>query len=73
MHFGDTLKNWIADIARTDMSKPLDEQGLIPEIKKSVIALNGKLTPDFEYINELREKHKQKMNTMMKKKEVNKI
>ncbi len=38
-----------------------------------MIASGGKLSPDFAYITELREKHKQKMNTMMKKKEVNKI
>lgn len=38
-----------------------------------MITLNGKLTPDYEYINELREKNKLKMNTMMKKKEINKI
>lgn len=73
MHFGDTLKEWIPGIARSDMTKSLEEQGLIPEIKKSVIAYGGKLTPDYEYIMELREKNKQKMNTMMKKKEVNKI
>lgn len=73
MHFGNILKDWVADIARSDMNKPLNQQGLTPQVRKSVIALNGKLTPDYEYINELREKNKLKMNTMMKKKEVNKI
>lgn len=32
------------------MTKPLDEQGLIPEIKKAVIATGGELTKDFRYI-----------------------
>lgn len=35
----------------SDMNKPLDEQDLIPEIKKAVIAYDGKLTPSFEYIS----------------------
>lgn len=51
MHFGNTLKHWIADIARSDKNVPFEEQKLIPEIKKSMIACNGKLMPDFEYIN----------------------
>ena len=50
MQFGKALKNWIADIARSDMNKPFDEQDLIPEIKKAVIACDGKLTPNYEYI-----------------------
>lgn len=50
MQFGKALKNWIADIARSDMNKPFDEQELIPEIKKAVIACDGKLTPNYEYI-----------------------
>lgn len=68
MHFGRILKNWIPDIVRSDKNLPLEQQNLISEIKKAVIACGGKLMPDFEYITELREKHKQKMNTMMRKK-----
>ena len=44
------------------MSRSLEEQNLIPEIKKSVIAYGGKLAPDYTYIMDLREKNKQKMN-----------
>lgn len=50
LQFGNNLKQWIADIAMSDMNKPLDDQGLIPEIKKAVIACDGKLMPSFEYI-----------------------
>ena len=73
MHFGSALKQWIPQIVKSDKNKPLEEQGLIPELKKAVIACNGKLMPSFEYIMELRKKNQEKMNTMMKKKEVNKI
>jgi hypothetical protein len=43
------------------------------EIKRAVITSNGKLTPNFEYITELRQRNHEKMNTLMKKREVNKI
>jgi predicted nucleic acid-binding protein len=43
------------------------------EIKRAVITSNGKLTPNFEYIAELRQRNHEKMNTLMKKSEVNKI
>jgi hypothetical protein len=43
------------------------------EIKRAVITCNGHLTPDFEYIDDMRKKNHEKMNTMMKKSEVNKI
>lgn len=39
---------------------------MIPELKRAVITTNGKLTPNFYYINDLREKNENKMNTMLK-------
>ena len=44
-------------MVKSDASKDIDEQGLIPELKKAVITSNGKLTPMFEYITELRTKN----------------
>ena len=41
-------------LARSDKNKPLEEQGLPPELERAVIAYNGKLTPRFEYIPALR-------------------
>ena len=38
-----------------------------------MITSNGKLTPNFEYIAKLREEKELQMNTMMKKKEANKV
>lgn len=73
MHFSGLLKNWIPDLVKSDASKDIDEQGLIPELKRAVITTKGKLTPNFQYIQELREKNEQKLNSMMKKKEENKI
>lgn len=73
MHFSGLLKNWIPDLVKSDASKEIDEQGLIPELKRAVITSNGKLTPNFLYINDLREKNELKMNTMAKKTHENKI
>lgn len=60
-------------MVKSDANKPIDEQGLIPELKRAVITSNGQLTPMFEYIAELRKHNEFEMNTMMKKKEDNKI
>jgi len=74
MHFSGLLKNWIPDLVKSDASKDIDEQGLVPELKKAVITTKGKLTPNFEYIQALREKNEQKsLKTMMRKKDENKI
>ena len=73
MHFSRLLKNWIPDLVKSDASKPIDEQGLIPELKRAVITSNRKLTPLFEYIAELREKNEQEMSSMTKKKQDNKM
>ena len=73
MHFSRLLKGWIPDLVKSDQNLPLDEQGLIQELKRAVITSNGKLTPSFEYITIQREKNELQMNTMMKKKEVNKV
>lgn len=71
MHFSRLLKGWIPDLVKSDASKPIDEQGLIPELKRAVITANGQLTPNFEYIAELRKKNEMEMTSMMKKKQNN--
>lgn len=73
MHFSGLLKQWIPDLVKSDASKDIDEQGLVDELKRAVITTKGKLTPNFEYIQSLREKNEEKLNTMMKKKQDNKI
>jgi hypothetical protein len=39
-------------------------------LKRAIITLNGKLTPNFEYIGKLREKHHSLLKTMAKKEEL---
>jgi saccharopine dehydrogenase (NAD+, L-lysine-forming) len=50
--FSRILKPFIPAIATCDYSVPFDECALPPEIKRAVIVYQGKLTPDYEYIQE---------------------
>jgi alpha-aminoadipic semialdehyde synthase len=50
--FSRVLRPFIPPIARCDYSKPFHECDLPPEIKRAVIAYQGKLTPDYQYIQE---------------------
>ncbi|UCE39207.1 MAG: hypothetical protein JSW00_08330 [Thermoplasmata archaeon] len=49
--FGDSLFDFVSSIAEADFSLPFGELELPPPIKKAVILQNGKLTPDYEYLN----------------------
>jgi hypothetical protein len=51
----------------SDKTKPLDEQKLPDEIKRAVITCGGKLTPNFQYIEKLREENEQKSMRTKKK------
>lgn len=57
MHFSKLLKGWIPDLVKSDQNLDIDEQGLIPELKRAVITSNRKLTPNYEYIEKLREEN----------------
>jgi len=50
--FSRVLKPFIPAIARCDFSAPFDECTLPPEIKRAAIVYRGKLTPDYQYIQE---------------------
>jgi alpha-aminoadipic semialdehyde synthase len=50
--FSRILKPFIPSIAQCDLSAPFEECGLPPEIKRAVIAYQGRLTPDYAYIEE---------------------
>lgn len=54
MHFSSILKDWIHNIAKSDINDPYEKCTLLPHVKRSMITLQGKLTPDFEYITKLR-------------------
>lgn len=53
--FGNLLYPYALDIIRSDAKKPLDEHNFSPAVHGAIIASNGKLTPNFEYIQELRQ------------------
>ncbi|MGC9334999.1 MAG: hypothetical protein ACP5JJ_12675, partial [Anaerolineae bacterium] len=51
-NFGDILMPYIPAIARCDYTVPFEDCELPPEIKRAVIAYQGVLTPDYQYIEE---------------------
>lgn len=55
MEFSCLLKNWVTQIVKSDPNLPFEKQMLIPELKRAMITLNGKLTPNFEYIEKMRQ------------------
>jgi alanine dehydrogenase len=50
--FSRILKPFIPAIAAADFSAPFEASNLPPEIKRAVIAYRGRLTPDYEYIQQ---------------------
>ncbi len=50
--FSQILKPFIPAIAHCDYGAPFGQLDLPPEIKRAVIAHRGKLTPDYQYIQE---------------------
>jgi alpha-aminoadipic semialdehyde synthase len=51
-YFSGVLKPFIPAIARCDYSAPFEACNLPPEIKRAVIAYRGRLTPEYEYVQE---------------------
>ncbi|BBO67709.1 alanine dehydrogenase [Desulfosarcina alkanivorans] len=49
--FSNQLKPFVPALLAADYGGTLDASGLPPEIKKAVIVYNGRLTEDFEYLN----------------------
>lgn len=54
--FGNLLFPYIMDIARSDANRPVEEENYTNTVKKAIIASNGHLRPNYEYIQELRKK-----------------
>ena len=50
--FSQVLKPFVPAIANCDFNAPFEECNLPPEIKRAVIAYQGKLTPEYQYIQE---------------------
>ncbi|XP_012281223.1 alpha-aminoadipic semialdehyde synthase, mitochondrial [Orussus abietinus] len=53
--FGDLLFPYALDIIHSDAKKPLEEHNFSPAVHGAIIASNGRLTPNFEYIQEMRQ------------------
>ncbi|XP_073974901.1 lysine ketoglutarate reductase/saccharopine dehydrogenase [Rhodnius prolixus] len=68
--FGDLVLPFAIDIIQSDATKPLEEHNFMPAVHNAIIASNGKLTRNFEYIQELRtlnlkNKHKAESDTTL--------
>jgi len=66
--FGSRLLPFIEDILKSDAKEDFEAYKCEPVVRNAVITSNGKLTPNFEYIDELRRKKREKaaMSEMMK-------
>nr|CAD7441187.1 unnamed protein product [Timema bartmani] len=52
--FGELLYPYAMNILQSDAMLPLEQHNFLPAVHGAIIASNGKLTPNFEYIQELR-------------------
>lgn len=57
--FGDLLFPYIMDIAASDASRPVDEESFSGVVQSAIIASNGALRPNYEYIQQLRQQQQQ--------------
>jgi alpha-aminoadipic semialdehyde synthase len=56
--FGDLLLPHVFDVLQSDATKPFEEHKFTNVIEGAVITSNGKLTKNFEYIQDLRNQRK---------------
>ncbi len=49
-YFGQSLSPFIAALAQADLSRPLAESGLPPELQRATILQRGKLTPPYQHL-----------------------
>jgi saccharopine dehydrogenase (NAD+, L-lysine-forming) len=59
-YFSGVLKPFIETIAQCDFSVPFEKCALPPEIKRAIIAHQGQLTPDYQYIQEFLDEQKER-------------
>ncbi|XP_039264395.2 alpha-aminoadipic semialdehyde synthase, mitochondrial-like isoform X1 [Styela clava] len=61
--FGDQLMPYMHDIISNDAKVPYEDiKDMSPVVKNAIIASNGKLTPQYEYIHQLRQQSIIEMN-----------
>jgi alanine dehydrogenase len=51
-HFSGALRPFIADLARADLSQPLVQSGLPPELLRATVVYQGELTESYSYLRE---------------------
>lgn len=56
--FGNLLLPYISEIMQSDATRSVEEENYSPVVDRAIIASNGKLRPDFEKIQELREQRR---------------
>ena len=52
LHFGDSLFRFLPALAGLDRGAEFKDLDLLPELKRALIVWNGKLTPDYEYLEQ---------------------
>ncbi len=50
VHFSESLRGFVADIARADRGVSWEDYDVPGPIRRAVIVYNGKLTPDYKYL-----------------------
>lgn len=63
--FANELIKFVKPIAESDDKVPFEQQVLPEEIRTAVITSNGKLTPSYQYIPELRKKRESEYNKIL--------
>jgi len=58
--FGNLVFPYILEVIKSDATRPLDDEKFSAAVHGALIASNGKLTPNFEYIQELRQANRMK-------------
>jgi alpha-aminoadipic semialdehyde synthase len=58
-HFSNKLFDYVVELAADDANTPFEDLQLNPDIKNGIMTCHGKLTPNFEYITELRRKNEE--------------
>lgn len=61
-HFGDMLLPYLPGIVQSSSKGPFDQMisTLPAEVRRAVVTYDGKLSPGYEYINDLRRENEKK-------------
>ncbi|XP_064633464.1 alpha-aminoadipic semialdehyde synthase, mitochondrial-like isoform X3 [Lineus longissimus] len=57
-YFGDRLISWVPDMLKSFATEPFEKYEACPSVKNAVITSNGKITPNYAYIETMRTKRR---------------